>query len=48
MYISWMGSNDNLKTPTGRSQPVGYFTCVAEDLNSGRPRTNPASDQGET
>ena len=27
-------------------EPVGYFTRVAEDLNSGIPRKNPASGQG--
>ena len=37
-----------LKIPTGRRQPVGHFTSVAEDLNSGRPRTNPASGQSGT
>ena len=36
------------KTPTGWRQPVGYFTSVAEDLNSGLPRTNPASGQSGT
>ena len=35
-----------LKTPTGRRQLVGYLQ--AEDLNSGRPRTNTASDQSGT
>ena len=37
-----------MRTPTGRigGKPVGYFTIVAEDLNSGFPRTNPASDKG--
>ena len=29
-------------------KPVGYFTSVAEDLNSGLPRTNPASREGGT
>ena len=28
------------------SEPVGYFTRVVEDLNSGLPRTNPAIGQG--
>ena len=29
-------------------EPVGNFTSVAKDLNSGLPRTNPASGQGGT
>ena len=29
-------------------KPVGYFTSVAKDLNSGLPRTNPTSGQGGT
>ena len=29
-----------------RGEPVGYFTIVAEDLNSGLPRKNPAGGQG--
>ena len=29
-------------------EPAGYFTSVAMDLNSGLPRTNPASAQGGT
>ena len=29
-------------------KPVGYFTSVAEDLNSGLPWTNPASGQSGT
>ena len=27
---------------------IGYFTSVAEDLDWRLPKTNPASDQGET
>ena len=26
---------------------MGYFTSVAEDLNSGLPRTNPAGGSGQ-
>ena len=36
--------------PVG-GEPVGFticFTIVAKDLNSGIPRTNPASSQGRT
>ena len=29
-------------------EPVGYFTKVVEDLNSGLMRTNPARGQGRT
>ena len=29
-------------------EAVGYFTSVAKDLNSGIPRKNPASGQGNT
>ena len=29
-------------------EPVGNFTSVAKDLNSGLPRTSPASGQGGT
>ena len=29
-------------------KPVGYFTSMAEDLNSWLPRTNPASREGGT
>ena len=38
-----------LKFPTGRRRTSsGYFTRVAENLNSGLPRTNPASGQSGT
>ena len=41
---------DNMvKFPTGRRRTSsGYFTRVAENLNSGLPRTNPASGQSGT
>ena len=29
-------------------KPIGYFTSLAEDLNLGLPRTNPASGQYRT
>ena len=29
-------------------EPVGFFTNVDEDLNTGLPRTNPAGGQGGT
>ena len=32
-----------VKNPNRKSEQVGYFTNVVEDLNSGLPRTNPAS-----
>ena len=31
---------NELRTPTGRRQPVGYLKSVAE-LNPGQPETNP-------
>ena len=34
------------RIPTGRRQTGWLFTSVAEDLNSGLLRTNPASGQG--
>ena len=37
-----------LRIPTGRRQTSWLFTSVTEDLNSGLPRTNPASVQGGT
>ena len=30
------------------NDPVGFFTSVAEDLNLGLMKTNPASGQGRT
>ena len=33
-----------LKIPTVDGESVGYFTSVADDLNSGLPRTNPGLD----
>jgi len=35
----------NSQLAAGR--PVGYIQSVTEDLNSGRPRTNPASGRVE-
>ena len=37
-----------LRIPTGRRQTSWLFASVAEDLNSGLLRTNPASGQGGT
>ena len=37
-----------VKNPIWEEAKAGYFTSVAEDLNSGLPRTNLASDQGGT
>ena len=43
----------NSNTKSGKNcllvggEPIACFTSVAEDLNSGIPRTNP-SDQGES
>ena len=34
-----------LRIPTGRRQTSWLFTSMVEDLNSGLPRTNPASSQ---
>ena len=34
--------------PTGRRRTSWLFTIAAKDLNSGLPRTNPASGQGGT
>ena len=45
---SFKYSITELKTPTGRRQPVDYFTSMAEDLNSVQPRTNPASGQRDS
>ena len=41
-----MVKNPNLSQLAGGRQ-VGYFTNVAEELNSGLPRTNPACGRTE-
>ena len=44
-------TNGNLhrkKSQLVGGEPVGYFTSVAEDLQSGLQRTNPASGQSGT
>ena len=49
--ISWLfnkrGSNLVPRSHSGRGRS-GYEISVAEDLNSGQPRTNPESGQNET
>ena len=41
--------NHNIvKNPTWEEAKAGYFTSVAEDVNSGLPRTNLSSGQGGT
>ena len=37
-----------LKISTGRRQISWLFTSMTEELNSGQPRTNPASGQDGT
>ena len=37
-----------VKNPAGREATSWLFSSVAEDFNSGRPRTNPASGQSGT
>ena len=37
-----------LRIQTGKRQTSWLFTGVAKDLNSGLPRTNPASGQSGT
>ena len=36
------GTQQGLKSQLGGGKPVAYFTCMAEDLNLGLPRTSPA------
>ena len=36
------------KIPTGQGQTSWQFTSMAQDLNTGLPRTNPANDQSGT
>ena len=36
------------KSQLDGDDPVGFFTSVAEDLNLGLMKTNPASSQGVT
>ena len=40
--------NTRLRIPTGRRRTSFLFTIAAKDMNSGLPRTNPASGQGGT
>ena len=42
MNITW------LRAQLSGGRPVGYFTSVAEELNSGLQRTNPASGRMES
>ena len=42
------GKYHGVKTQLVGGEPVGYFTSVAEDLQSGLQRTNPASGQSGT
>ena len=40
--------HDRIKNPNWQEATSWLFTSVAEDLNLGRPRTNPASGQSGT
>ena len=40
--------HNRVKIPTGQRQTSWLFTSMAQDLNSGLPRANPASGQGGT
>ena len=40
--------HNKIKNPNWQEATGWLFTSVAEDLNSGRPRTNPASGQSGT
>ena len=40
--------HNRIKNPNWREAASWLFTSVAEDLNLGRQRTNPASGQSET
>ena len=42
------GTDHGYKSQLLGGESVGYFTSVAEDLNPGLARTNPASGQGGT
>ena len=37
-----------IKNPSWLEATIWLFTSVAEDLNSGQPRTNPANDRSRT
>ena len=45
---NWNGTDHAYKSQLLGGESIGYFTSVAEDLNPGLPRTNPASGQGGT
>ena len=40
--------HDSLEIPNWQETTSWLFTSVSEDLNLGRPRTNPASGQSRT
>ena len=40
------GKLNGLESQSVEGETVVYFASMAEDLNSGLPRTNPASGQG--
>ena len=40
--------HDKVRIKLVQGEPIGYFTSMAEDLNLGLQRTNPASGQGGT
>ena len=42
------GTEHGYKSQLARGKSVGYFTSMADDLNSGLPWTNPARGQGGT
>ena len=42
------GTDHGYKSQLLDVESVGYFTSVAEDLNPGLPRTNPARGKGGT
>ena len=44
-YGNKMEDHKVKESQLARGEPVGYFTSVAEDMNSGLPRTNPSSGQ---
>ena len=44
-YGNKMEDHKVKESQLARGEPVGYFTSVAEDMNSGLPRTNPPSGQ---